>query len=194
MTNPANPTAAVEYAPVPQESGRPSSITTLAGIGIVIGSLGVLCKPAGVLVNLFVPLPQSNPVIDAFRNEPMLRAFMLFSGVTGTLISLLLLLSALGTLALKPWARTGMLGYAVLALLMTAVEQVVSYFVVAPEVERAMRQSGMPQPPGMALMSGWVGLTLGLVIRLWYPPLILYYFTRPRANEAFERGLPGKGI
>jgi hypothetical protein len=194
VTNPANPPAAVEYAPVHQASGRPSSVTNLAGIGIVVGALGVLCKPAGVLINLFIPLPQSNPVIDAFRNEPLLRAFMLFSGVTGTLISVLLLLSSLGCLALRPWARTGMLGYAFLALLMTVVEQVVSYYVVAPEVERAMRQSGMPQPPGMALMSGWVGITIGLVIRLWYPPLILYYFTRPRAREAFELGLPGKGI
>ena len=173
---------------------RPTPVTVLAGIGIVLGSLGMLCKPAGALVNLMVKMPQPNPVMDLFRNDPTLRAFALFSGLTGTLISVLLLISSLGSLALKQWGRTGMLGYAALAILMTAVEQTVGAVLVAPEVERAMRQSGMPQPPGMAWMSGWFGMVLVLIFKLWFPLLILYYYTRPHVKAAFERGLQGKGI
>lgn len=191
MTEPAPP---VEYAaPAPAEP-RPASVNVIAGIGILLGTLFVLCKPAGLLVQLLVRLPQPNPVMDLMRNDPTLRAFAIFSGVTGTLLSLLLLMSSLGSLALKPWARTGMFGYAALALLMTIVEQVMGIYVVGPEVERAMRQSGMPQPPGIAWMSGWIGIVLVLVFKLWFPLLILYYYTRPHVKLAFERGLVGKGI
>jgi hypothetical protein len=187
--------APVDYAaPRAHDSPRPTSVTVLAGIGIALGSLGVLCKLGNALVSLLMPMPQPNPVIDAIRDNPTIRTFVAFSAVTGTLISMLLLLSSLGSLALKGWGRAGMLAYAALALLMTAVEQTVNSLVVGPEMLRVMRQSGMPQPAGMALMSGWVGVAINLLVRLWYPALILYYYNRRHVKEAFLRGLPGKGI
>jgi hypothetical protein len=145
-------------------------------------------------MNLMVKMPQPNPVVDLFRNDPMLRTFMIGSAATGTLLSLLLLLSSLGSLALKPWARAGMLAYASLAVVMTAVSQMVGLMVIGPEIERAMRQSGMPQPAGMAWMSGGVGVALGFLMGLWYPVLILVYYTRRTVREAFEQGLGGTGI
>jgi hypothetical protein len=184
----------VDYAHVPTGEPRPASINVIAGIGIVLGVLFVLCKPAGLIIQLLVTLPQPNPVMDLMRNDPTMRAFSIFSAGTGTLLSLLLLMSSLGSLALKPWARAGMFGYAALAILMTAVEQVMGIYVVGPEVERVMRQSGMPQPPGIAWMSGWIGIVIVLLFKLWYPALIFYYYTRPNVKLAFERGLPGKGI
>lgn len=197
VTEPMNTAQAVDYArAAPDDAGhpRPTSVTVLAGIGIVLGALMLLCKPAGLVVQMFIKLPQPNPVIDIFRDDPALRAFAIGSGVTGTLISLLLLLSSLGSLALRPWARGGMLAYAGLAAAMTIVGQGVGYFLVAPEVERAMRQSGLPQQPGMALMSGITGVAIGLLLGFWYPALILVVYTRPLVKAAFERGLPGKGI
>lgn len=165
-------------------------MTTLAGIGILLGTLGLLCKPAGAIINLLMPMPQPNPFVDVFRNDPALRAFMIGNAATGTLISLLLLMSSIGSLTLKAWARGGMLSYAVLAIIMTIVGQVVGLLVIGPEIERAMQQSGTPQPPGMSFMSGGTGVAIGMMMGLWYPALILIYFTRPRAKEAFERGLP----
>lgn len=195
MTDPATAPQSVDYAAPPPGEPRPTSVNVLAGLGILFGALFVLCKPSGLIVQLFVTLPgPPNPMVDLFRNDPTLRAFALFSGLTGTLISLLLLLSSLGSLALKQWGRTGMLGYATLALLMTVVEQAIGLAVVGPEVERAMRQSGIKQPPGIAWMSGWFGMVVVVLFKLWYPALILYYFTRPRVRAAFEAGLPGKGI
>ena len=190
MTDPATASPPVDYAAPPAGQPRPTSVNVLAGLGILFGALFVLCKPAGLAVQLFVTIPgPANPMVDLFRNDPTLRAFALFSGLTGTLISLLLLISSLGSLALKPWGRTGMLGYATLAILMTVVEHAVSAAVVGPEVERAMRQSGVQQPPGIAWMSGWVGTVLVGVLKLWYPVLILYFFTRPRVRSAFDEGL-----
>jgi hypothetical protein len=191
-SEPADPNRPVDYAAPPPagESPRPTSVTVLAAIGIVIGSLGLLCKPAGTAMQLLIKLPQPNPVFDLFQNDPALRNFLIGNAVTGTLLSLLLLMSSLGSLRLKPWARTGMLAYAFLAILMTLVGQAVGLFIIGPQVEQVMRQSGMPQPPGAAIMSGWRGAAVGLAIGLWYPALILVFYTRARAKEAFERGLP----
>jgi hypothetical protein len=192
---PLEPATPIDYAAArAHESPRPTSVTMLAGIGIVLGSLGMLCKMGNAVVSLLVPMPQPNPMIDAIRDNPSIRTFVAFSAVTGTVISLLLLLSSLGSLALKGGGRAGMLGYAVLALLMTALEQTVSSLVVGPEMLRAIRQSGAPQPPGMAVMSGWVGVAINLLVRLWFPALILYFYNRRHVKEAFVRGLPGKGI
>lgn len=194
MTERYTATPPFDYAPAAGPGPRPTSVSTLAGIGIVLGSLMLLCKPAGLLVQMFIKLPQPNPVIDLFRDDPTLRAFAFGDAITGTLISLLLLLSALGSLALKPWARAGMLSYAGLAIAMTLVKSAVGHFLVGPEMERAMRQSGLPPQPGMALMSGVTGLVIGLLLGFWYPALILVFYNRRHVKTAFERGLPGKGI
>jgi hypothetical protein len=179
----------VDYSS-PRENPRPTSVTVLAGIGIVLGSLGILCKPAGAMLQLLITLPQPNPVMDVFRNDPAIRMFTIGATATGTLLSILLLISSLGSLTLKPWARAGMMAYACLAVVMTFLSQAVGYFLIGPAVESAMRQSGLPQPPGMGWMGPGVNLAIGLVIGLWYPVLIVIYFTRARAKEAFELGLP----
>ena len=201
MTEDALSTQHVPYAsPAVAPSGRPTSITALAGVGIVLGSVMVLCKPAGLFIQLLMPMPADpqtgapNPVIELIRNDPAIRFFMIASTITGTLLSLLLLMSSLGSLALKRWARAGMLCYAALALVMMTVTLTVNGLFVGPEVERAVRQSGVKQPPGMAFMEGWVGVVIMLVLNLWYPVLIIFYFTRPSARRAFEEGLPGRDI
>ena len=187
-------------APAAPPSGRPTSITALAGIGIVLGSLMVLCKPAGLFIQLLMPMPADpqtgapNPVIELIRSDPAIRFFMIGSTITGTLLSLLLLMSSLGSLALKRWARAGMLSYAALGLVMMTVTLLVNGLFVGPEVERAVRQSGIKQPPGVAFMEGWVGVVVALVLNLWYPVLIFYFFTRPAAKRAFEEGLPRRDI
>ena len=180
------------YAPA--AATRPTSVTVLASIGIVLGALGVLCKPAGAMINLMVKMPQPNPIMDTFRNDPAIRAFTIGNAATGTLLSALLLLSSLGSLALKPWARMGMLAYGSLAVLMTIIGQLVGLFLIGPQLESAMRQSGVQQPAGMAWMSGGVGVALGFVIGLWYPALIFIYYTRRATREAFDQGLSGTGI
>lgn len=196
MSEPLTSPQPVDYAPqalpAPGEP-RPAAVNAVAGIGVFLGAVFVLCKPANLMVQMLVKLPQPNPVLDAFRNDPTLRAFAFFSTVTGTLISLLLLLSSLGSLALKSWGRTGMFAYAGLALGMTLAEHLTVTYVVGPEIERVMRQSGAPQPPGVAWLSGWVGAVLSLLFKLWFPALILYAFTRPHVKAAFERGMPGRG-
>lgn len=180
----------VPYAapPVPARSGRPTSVLTIAAIGIFIGAMGLLCKPAG-LIPLVVPMPQPNPMVDVRRDDPTIRAWTVASAFTGTLISLLLLLSSIGSIGLRRWARAGMLAYACLALPMSAIAMVVESRVVGPAIRQALQQSGTPVPGMMAWMSGWVGIAIGVALCLWLPVLILVVYLRRDVREAFERGV-----
>ena len=182
------------YQKPPAESPRPTSITVLAIIGIVFGAGGLLCKPLSLA--MFVgPMPAPNPVVDVFKNDSFLRLWMILNVGIGWIMSLLLLLSAVGSLRLKDWGRTGMLAYAGLAALLTIVTQVVGVVAVSPAVEQAVRQAtgqaaGRTAPPGMLQLGPAASLAIGIALGLWFPVLIFWYFTRPRSKEAFRRGLP----
>jgi len=178
------------YVKPPAESPRPTSVTVLAVIGIILGGLGVLCKPFS-LAMFVVPMPVPNPVVDAFKNDSFLRLWMIINTGVGWLMSALLLLSAIGSLRLKDWGRTGMLAYAALAALLTVVTQVIGVVAVQPALEQAMRQAtGQQAPPGMMQLGPAASLAIGIVVGLWFPVLIFWYFTRTRAKEAFARGVP----
>ena len=178
------------YVKPPTESLRPTSVTTLAVIGIILGGFGVLCKPFS-LAMFVVPMPGPNPVVDAFKNDSFLRLWMIINTGVGWIMSLLLLMSSIGSLRLKDWGRTGLLGYAALAAVMTVVTQVVGVVAVGPALEQAVRQaSGQQAPPGMMNLGPAASLAIGITLGLWFPVLILWYFTRPRVKEAFAHGLP----
>jgi hypothetical protein len=177
------------YTPARDAPVRPTSVTTIAIIGIILGAGGLLCKPLS-LVMFVVPMPVPNPVVDAFKSDSFLRLWMVLGVGVGWLVSLLLLMSSIGSLRLKDWARGGMLAYAALAAVMTVVTQVVGMIAVQPAIEQAVRQA-TGQAPGAAMpmqMSPAISLAIGMVLGLWFPVVILWYYTRPRVKEAFGRG------
>lgn len=186
------------YAPPADVPPRPGAVTAMAIIGIVLAAGGLLCKPASLLM-FVVPMPAGpdgqpvpNPVVDAFKNDSFLRLWLIVSTGAGWLISMLLLFASIGSLRLKDWGRTGMLGYAALATLMTVVGQVVGVLALGPALEQAVQQSGAPRT-GMMNLPPAVGIAVGVVIGMWFPALIFWFFTRPHVKEAFERGLPPPG-
>jgi hypothetical protein len=182
------------YAPARDAPLRPTSVTTIAIIGIILGAGGLLCKPLSLLM-FVVPMPVPNPVVDAFKNDSFLRLWMVINTGVGWLMSLLLLMCAIGALRLKDWSRGGMLAYAGLAAVMTIVTQVVGAIAVQPAIEQAVRQAS-GQQPGAAMpmqLGPAASLAIGIVLGLWFPILIFWYFTRPRVKEAFARGLAPAG-
>jgi hypothetical protein len=189
-----NGTPPIAVDPVPPAPGpRPAAVTTLATLGVIFGTFGLLCRPTGLVMQMLIRTPQPNPVLDAFRNDPTLRAWTFVSAITGTLVSLLLLMSSIGSLRLKSWARFGMLCYATLAALLTVVGQIFAYTVLGPALRQAMRQAGAAEAsPGW--MGGPSGMVIGLVLGLWYPILIFIYYNRRDVKQAFDVGLARKDI
>ena len=179
---------------------RPTAVTVLAIIGIIFGGLGVLCKPLGV-VALFIPQPGPNPMLDMQRS---MMVWNVANAVVGTLVSVLLLASSIGSLSLKPWARKGMLAYAGLALVLTVVGGVVTMIWIMPKMQEAQRQMlaqqsarGAPAPPpGMMNIiqtAGNAGAVIGLVLALIFPLVLMYFYTRPEVKAAFGEADGGGG-
>lgn len=182
-----------QYYPTPQPAGaRPASVTALAIAGIVIGGLMLLCKPLSIAMQ-FMPQQQPNPAVE-MQKEMM--GWNLFSAGLGTLISALLLASAIGALMLKPWARKGMLAYAAIAVVMNVVGLVVSVVWVVPKTkkmyEQMMQQQGNAQVPQGVLsfmQNAGVAMTIvAFIIAMVFPLLIWYFFTRENVKAAFEGG------
>src|SRR2546428_652547 len=87
------------YAPAAASPPRPASVTVVACIGIVLGALGLFCKPASLAV-FVIKMPFQHPVVEAIRNDSFIRGSMIVSAATGWVISLLLLLASVGSLRL----------------------------------------------------------------------------------------------
>jgi hypothetical protein len=203
-TYPMPPGAPLYYEP-PRRSPRPTAVTVLAILGIVIGSFGVLCKPPGLLplfVDLSAMMPGGvkNPMLDAQRNDPLLFAWTLGSILVGTAISVLLLSGSIGSLYLRPWARKAMVAYTVAAVAMTVINAVVTLVWLLPKITAAQQQMiqqmarpGTPGPPPqmMSFMKagGIGGAVMGALLGLAFPAFIAYFFTRSEVKDAFARGM-----
>ena len=177
-----------------QGVARPTPVTVLAIIGLVLGGLGLLCKPVGLLYVL-VQIP--HPIMNVMREDAFIRGWTVVSVATGWLISLLLLLSSVGSLRLRDWGRTGMMAYAFLAILMTLVSRTVEWRVVEPALAPAIREIAAQQPGAAKFqLSGGKGYSVGLGVGLWFPVLLVVYFNRRDVRRAFEEGLAkaGSGI
>ena len=170
-----------QYYNPPLPSGRPTSVTVLAIIGIIFGAFGVLCTPLA-LMPYFVS-GVSHPAIDGIKNDPKLFSWLILSTVIGWVFAVLLLASSIGALSLKKWARQGLVVYGVAAIIMGIIGFIINMMWLFPKM--AELQAGTPQARG-AMMGGMAGGVIGLVIGLALPILLLYFMTRPHVIAAFE--------
>jgi hypothetical protein len=184
------------YTPTPP--ARPTAVTVLAIIGIIFGGFGLLCKPFGVIA-LFIPQPGPNPMVDM---QKQMMAWNVANAAVGTLVSILLLASAIGSLSLKRWARKGMLAYAGLAVVLTLIGGVVTIVWLLPEMQKAQQQMMAQQsrggaPPAQMMnfvqTAGTVGAVLGIAAALVYPLVLAYFYTRPAVMAAFDGQGAGVG-
>lgn len=78
----------IEYAApaFPPPPRRPTSVTVLSIIGIILGAMGVICTPLG-LIQYFVDFGQPNPVIDAIKENKLAFAWTIGSNILTILLS-----------------------------------------------------------------------------------------------------------
>lgn len=173
---------------IPAPSPRPTSVTVLAIIAIVFGSLAVL----GTLCSLFPYLGVQftpNPVIDATRKDPLLLGYNLVSLVLGMVLGAVLLVGGISSLSLKPIGRRLMMGYAVVYLVISIPSAILNVAVITPRLLNHVQNLGSnPQLKTVLSYSAYLGVAMVLVFLIW-PILILYYMTRPHVKSAFERGM-----
>lgn len=183
---------------VPQKSPRPTSVTVIAILAIIWGSLHVLAMLCTIPQYLGVNLAP-NPAMDGIRKDPVLLSVSIFNMAIGLLLGVLVLACGIGALSLKPWSRIWMIRYAVIYFFFAIVSTVFNLLFIQPRMEQAM-QTAMPanspfnaaQFQSMMHIGRYVGVCFAVLFLLW-PVAILYYMTRPHVKAAFQGGAPSVG-
>ncbi len=163
----------------------PTSVMVVSILGIIYGGLMLLCLPVNIIMMITPLMP--NPVLDALRHDQTYVAIYLATNAISLFLGVLLLASAIGSLKLKAWGRTGMNMYAVAHIVMAVVGTVVNVVWVFPATKKAMEGN----PAGeMGLISGIAGAVLGLLFALAVAAVILIVFNRRVAVDAFKGIFP----
>lgn len=169
---------------------RPKSVTVFGILNIVFAGLG-LCGTA-FSVMLFMPssAAANNPVVQIIQSSPGYAAWMKVSVALGVIVAAALLAAGIGLLNLKPWARTLSIVYAIYAIFMVLIGDVINYiFLIQPMLQKAHGEQGAE---AAGAVGGAIGGLFGSCFGLVYPILLLIFMTRPQVVAAFSQS-PSQG-
>ena len=160
----------------------PTSVKVLGILGIIFGILGLLCTPLA-LANLFMPA-EGAPGIEIYQ-APVMRIFTMVSVVVGVVMSLVLLIAAIGLLNLKRWARGLALFYGWFAIIWGVLATIFNVFMIMPMIQE-MTPDGGPEAVG-GMIGGIIGGACGGIIGLIYPIFMVIYMQKRNVVEACNR-------
>lgn len=170
------------YQAVPP--AKPTSVMVIGIIGIVLGSMNVICTPIS-LIPFIVPTPAgTNPGVDVMKSNSLLFAWIIIASILGTLLGAWLLANSIGSVMLKRWARKGMITYAWGAIALSLVGTAITLVAVVPQL-MAQANGGTPEQKGAAI-GGVIGGVVGGLIGVILPIFILVWYRKPHVVEAFE--------
>jgi hypothetical protein len=199
------------YDPIAYNSGvyqpnpRPTSVTVISIISIVIGSLFLFCNALGLIGQLLMLASGGrNPFLRSA--PPMNNAAVTAYGVVISVINLLIagafLFAGIGGLKLWPSARRGLIALSVFVVFYATLALVVQLVWVGPRTleysHRIQRQLHQTTPTPMVddfqKTAQVVGAFIGWVIWCAVPVCVLIFWRSPQVISAFEPGsLPPPG-
>jgi hypothetical protein len=117
---------------------RPTAVTVIGIIGIVLGLLGVCCNLAGIgaagmlpqLAELVQQSGEQSGELQQLVNNPAFMRFTMISSVLGIVLSLWLIVASILLLGMKPLGYTLMMANAVVLLLWAIVGTIVGIAIV----------------------------------------------------------------
>jgi peptidoglycan/LPS O-acetylase OafA/YrhL len=107
---------------------RPTSVTVFGILNIVFAALGFFGVVASVMMFTATAASSNNPVIQLVQDNPSYAAYMKVSIVLSVIISVVLLVTGIGLLKLKSWARTLSIIYGIVAIIMVIASSIMNYF------------------------------------------------------------------
>jgi hypothetical protein len=174
---------------------RPTSVTTVAIIGVIIGALGLLCIGGGTVWSIAMQNGAGNAQQRQMmaQQTPELRAFGYATGAVGFVLSLILLIGSIGALSLRPWARKMLVFYGVADIIYDTIKLFLVLQWMMPEMLHATERS-TNLPPNMdakqmASMMRWSMLITNWgvwVVLIAFAILVLAVMMRPNVKAAFE--------
>lgn len=161
---------------------RPTSVSVLAIITIVLACAGLGCIPISVFSTLY---NTENPGYFIVEESTFFRFWVIGTSALGWIASLAAIAGGVGAWMMKPWGRTTLLGYAIYSIVMAVLGTLVSlFFFVMPLMEHVDMESDM----GPAILGGAIGgMCGGLCGGLILPICLLYFLTRPHVVAAFAQ-------
>jgi hypothetical protein len=165
----------------------PTSVKVLSILGILFSAFGVLgILTAGVMLvaSGFLPDEMTQPEIDNDLGY-LIGSWILLA--ISLPLTLLLFFASVGSLSLKPWARRGMLIYAVITILQGVAYFLFTFFYVLPLMLSVLPPN---DPNRIGVVGGVVIGVFGTIIGMVYPIFVICYFTRPHVVDAFRGVFP----
>ena len=104
---------------------RPTAVTVISIIGIVLGILGLCCNIVGMVGAGSLPMlaemaqqsGEQSPELQQILNNPALMRYTMVSAVVGLMLSVWMIVASILLLGMKPIGYTLMLSNAVVLLL-----------------------------------------------------------------------------
>jgi hypothetical protein len=180
---PAQPIPLAYATPVIAANPRPTSVTVLAIIGIVLAILGML-GPVG-LIPYYVDIGPPDPLILAERRSLVSMLWIWGNVIAMMVLSIWLLVLSIGALRLPSPARQRLRLYAKLELTRIAVAALFMLLVSLPMVRDLPDLS--PQERREEVLVLVLGGLLGLLLSVIYPVCLLVFMRRPHVVAAFAR-------
>jgi hypothetical protein len=163
----------------------PTAVTVLAILGIVFGSLGILCEGGSVLVLGVVEFNRN--ILPALHQTPQdQRIANIIGGFIHVLLSFGLLIPSAASLNLKPIGRVAMVWWALVDIAWHVVELILRLALFAPHVQNNPVFQRNPNLAPFATAMAIVGPIINWAIATTFAGLTYYFFTRPNVIAAFE--------
>jgi hypothetical protein len=171
---------------------RPTSVTVIAVLAIIFGSIWTLMSLCAIPQWLGVNF-SPNPVLDDMRKDAVLMTYTVGTTLGGLVLSIMELWGGIGALSLKPSARRTLNAYAWGRIGLSVVEIVFS--IVLLDRTRALTARALqanpklntPQMQQFAEMGYYFGFALSILAFIW-PVLVLIYMNKPHVKAAFAEG------
>jgi hypothetical protein len=186
---------------------RPTAVTVIGILNIIFGSLGLLCyvcAGAGFLI-LYAAFSQAGPqpremqdlrqLWEAVQRQmPWFGAYMIGNVILSFFLAILLLISGIGLLNMKGWARTLAILYSIITIVTQIAALVLTLAYVNPQILRVTQELMARNPAfrpsndpfgGGSLMGSNIQSVIGAVIGMIYAIVLLIIMLMPSVSAAF---------
>ena len=151
---------------------RPTAVTVIGIIGIVLGLLWLCCNLLGAIGAGALPMlaemaqqsGEQSPELQQMLNNPALMRYTMVSVVVGLVLSVWMIVASILLLGMKPIGYTLMMANAVVLLLWAIVGTIA----------------------GIAIVGADATSFIGVPIQIAFPVAVLVVLTRPNIKEAFQ--------
>jgi pheromone shutdown protein TraB len=153
---------------------RPTAVTVISIIGIVLGILELCCNIVGIVGAGSLPMlaemaqqsGEQSPELQQMLNNPALMRYTMASAIVGLVLSVWMIVASILLLGMKPIGYTLMLSNAIVLLLWAIVGTIVGIAIVGME------------PTSL----------ISVPFQIAFPVAVLIVLTRPNIKEAFQSG------